>query len=390
MLLNLFVMSVEFAGGSVTAARRPVSLVAGVAMCGRTRRSRLSLCCLSSLHALHDRAHPPPSGSHPVIILLECLINLFIIAEVSIGIYAAGRSYFSSVMNCVDCALAVLCLGFFLVLVGTDGGGEYSGIFELDALLLACRFLFQVLRLSVLAYRSRQVAMMQNQEEVDFNAVSLEACVDSRFGGRRSRAHSHSHSHSFNVAALGPDAHGVGAALDVGLDTPDGGGGGRDGSSGSDGVVFTPTSYIHLKPSIFLELQNARAFADPPSITVPGGAAESNEFALRSVDSVGDGGDSVNSSSHFVPGYGMSPSPLGSPNVPVLTPPPLSLPHDESRRSTPALSAPASPTAASSSDPHSESASVSNSSLSTTRSLHPLLAHDSEEMDDEHLDLQLL
>ena len=284
----------------------------------------------------------------------------------------------------------MLCLGFFLVLVGTGGGGEYSGIFELDALLLACRFLFQVLRLSVLAYRSRQVAMMQNQEEVDFNAVSLEACVDSRFGGRRSRAHSHSHSHShsFNVAALGPDAHGVGAALDVGLDTPDGGGGG--GSSGGDCAVFTPTSYIHLKPSIFLELQNARAFADPPSITVPGGSAESNEFPLRSVDSVGDGGDSVNSSSRFVPGYGLSPSPLGSPNVPVLSPPPLSLPHDESLRSTPALSAPASPTAAASSDPHSESASASNSSMSATRSLHPLLAHHSSETDDELIDMRLM
>lgn len=346
------------------------------------------------------------SGSHLVIILLECLINLFIIAEVSIGIFSSGRAYFNSVINCIDCALAVLCLGFFLVLVATGGGGgEYSGIFELDALLLACRFFFQVLRLSVLAYRSRQVALMQNQEEVDFNAVSLEACVDSRYG-RRSRAHSlshsaHSHLRSFDAAALGPDAHGVGAALDVGLDTPDGSASGSGSNGPGDGMVFTPTSYIHLKPSIFLELQNARAFADPPSITVPVGTAESNEYAMRSGDA--DGGDSVNSSSHFVPGYGMSPSPLGSPNVPVLAPPPMSLTHDESLRSTPALSAPATPTGASSGagagagastgmavHPHSESASAVHSSVSTTRSLHPLLAHDSEEMDDEHLELQLL
>ena len=209
-------------------------------------------------------------GYHPAILALELIINLWILMEVALGIWALGRSYFDSMMNRIDFGLALACVGFFVILViGTRTKEDSGFVSEVDAVLLACRFLFQVVRLSVLVYRSRKVALMHSQEEINFNAISLEACVTddgaphSGGGGgnagaegeQRQRRYSASGMHEAFDLAQSPTA-GLGLGLDdpdaaLGLHTPSDSAGGR----------HPPTSYIHLKPSIFLELQNARAFA---------------------------------------------------------------------------------------------------------------------------------
>jgi len=123
-------------------------------------------------------------GWHPAILFVEFLLTLFIVIEVSLALYTQGaRAYCgASWMNTADASLAVLCVGFFLLILGRSGGTGSEAdaardalMSELDALLLALRFLFQVARLSVLVWRSRQAARMQQsgQEDVDFNSVSL-------------------------------------------------------------------------------------------------------------------------------------------------------------------------------------------------------------------------
>jgi hypothetical protein len=125
-------------------------------------------------------------------LFLEFLLTLFIVVEVSLGIFTQGRrSYFASWINTADFCLALLCMLFLLLMLGggldgddADGDGNSPSrrssqwLSELDALLLGMRFLFQVARLSVLVWRSRQAALMQTQDDVDFNAVSIEALAN--------------------------------------------------------------------------------------------------------------------------------------------------------------------------------------------------------------------
>jgi hypothetical protein len=270
-------------------------------------------------------------GYNIVIILLEFLINLFIVVEVLIGVYGLGREYFRQWMNLVDFGLACLCVGSFVFLVVAETQGDVEYLSEVDAILLAARFLFQLLRMSMLVYRSRQVAMMQVQEEVDFNAISLEACIDADAGSRRAR-----------MRADESDG--------FGLESP------QDGSI--EMVAPVPTSHLHLKPSIYLELQNAKAFQED-------GAA--SPIVREATTGNGNGYHSQQQAQHATNGYLVQPHvPIGfrSP-VPLLDPPQPS----SNQSSTPSSSS---------------AASSAHSSGCFTRSLelHPRLAHDSE-MEDE-------
>lgn len=266
-----------------------------------------------------------------MILTLECLINLFIIAEVTIGVYGLGRDYFRNWMNLVDFTLAAGCVAFFCFLLVTPAdAADYMS--EVDAVLLTARFLFQVLRLSVLIYRSRNVALMQAQEEVDFNAISLEACIDEE-ASRRAR---------------------------IGLDSP---AAGVTTNGEEKHQQQTPTSYIYLKPSIYLELQNARAFAEPTSIAASSSSSSTLDGAI------------VSSPTKLSVIHERQPSDrLGSPNVPILTPPITPEPFDGSA------------TTSSGDSSVTSTHSASHTPNGFTRSfLHPRLAHDSDDVDEDDL-----
>lgn len=148
----------------------------------------------------------------------------------------------------LDFVISLLCIGFFLFFVISASIEEvtlwhthnsrrgcarpvpscccsYVGVLQatylssLDAIFLVLRFLVQLLRLSLLIYHTRQTTKILTQDEIDFNAVNLEAVIGDDDQDRLSL----------------PGVHG-------------------DSSSG------ITTSYIHLKPSIYLELQTVRAF----------------------------------------------------------------------------------------------------------------------------------
>jgi hypothetical protein len=264
-------------------------------------------------------------GWHPVIVFIELLLTLFIVIEVALGIYGLGRAYFANWMNRVDFGLAILCVLFFILIISSSSSpNNISSSFmsELDALLLAFRFLFQVARLGTLIYRSRQAALMQTQEEIDFNNVSLEACVEEEEeeeqrrgnGGRNSRSlrdsihdinqthdrdndsrtssqvgtpaseYRRNHTNEDDDTAGGKAWSGTGgmnAALN--LDSPSISRSGTSASIPSQSQL-PPTSFIHLKPSIYLELQNARAFAD---------ANNSSTSVSTSMSALGGGGSAL-------------------------------------------------------------------------------------------------
>lgn len=329
-------------------------------------------------------------GYHPAILAVEFLINVWILLEVGLGIWALGRSYFDSVMNRIDAGLALACIAFFVILViGTQTKEDSGFVSEVDAVLLACRFLFQVVRLSVLVYRSRKVALMQSQEEINFNAISLEACVTdesvmgtgsgggglsgtagdgtSLDGEHRPRRFSASGMHeAFDLTPQHSPASGLGLGLDDadGLDPP------RQSNGNSRGH-HPPTSYIHLKPSIFLELQNARAFAQPqpiPAVAATGLQPASGSPSLRPV-AIGPLDNEHASRSSLALGASGSP-PLVV--VPILTPPISPEPFAASEENTPV-----------SASAHSYAHSISSGSGGSTgsgskRAMHPLLANDAE------------
>ena len=334
-------------------------------------------------------------GYNPGIIILECIINIFIVSEVTIGVYGLGREYFHSWMNIVDFVLSLGCVAFFCFIVITQTQEQANYMSGVDAVLLAVRFLFQLTRLSVLMYRSRKIALMQAQEEVDFNAISLEACIDDEASLRRARGRSPSDE---------IDGLGLGLGLNASSLT-DIDGAGRSGNDGlrRSGENEPPTtSYIHLKPSIYLELQTARAFAEKEkdlSIPPPASGASSSSTTSTSNTSLTPAKPShpssaVSSSStlntplcHPQPSLQVS---RGSPNVPILTPPltpepfevtpPISRTTEEERSYNSLTNS----TSISSSFPSSSSSLSRPTSLGRTP-LHPVLAHDSVDLllDDE-------
>lgn len=115
---------------------------------------------------------------------------------------------------------------------------------ELEGIFLAVRFLIQLLRLSLLMIHTRQSARMQLQEEVDFNNVNLECVLDDD-GSHLGAATLSNRSGSSSSASSGDEKTGLTA--------------GHYAHSARD-QQHIKTSFIHLKPSIYLELQNARAF----------------------------------------------------------------------------------------------------------------------------------
>src|SRR5687768_12485442 len=121
-----------------------------------------------------------------------------------------------------------------------------SGI---DAILLTFRFLFQLFRLSLLAYRSRKAVQLRQSEAIDFNTISLEACIEEEvMTPASSRGHEHDLVPALNLDPHGIDIHDHPTTPSSRLDRP--------------ASLTAQTSYIHLKPTVYLELQNARAFGE--------------------------------------------------------------------------------------------------------------------------------
>jgi len=386
-------------------------------------------------------------GFNPVIITLECLINLFIIGEVSIGIYGLGRSYFHSLSNIVDCTLSGLCVIFFIVLLATHSQEDADYMSALDAVFLVVRFLFQLLRLSVLAYRSRKVALMQTQERVDFNAVNVEECVEDEVIMASVTTSTQQHgmmdghtmngrSGSFSGIQLLPAFLASSSSLDNG---PQRTRTLRPSASSSSSSTMSTTN-IHLKPSVYLELQNARAFAMDTNvhpITVHANGHDATQHQTSATSSTYSSSSFSSSSStnsppspskstittdHFrtngsiheavksdvsgesslslsANGLSTGHASSRSPNVPVpaLTPPPTQHVIDaDSSASSPASVAaitPSNVTPATAHDPSmnstqnpSSSGAATDSTTASIRSLHSLLAND---YDDEE-DLEML
>lgn len=137
-------------------------------------------------------------GQHPLIITIEAFINLILLAEVVIGILAEKKQYFHSWLNMMDFIMTILCIAFFIVYVSTEAPEEADYMSELDAVLLGCRFLFQLGRLSLFIYRSRSTnAILFHQEEIDFGRVNLAAILDENVE-RRARMNIQSQPASFS------------------------------------------------------------------------------------------------------------------------------------------------------------------------------------------------
>src|SRR4051812_46018618 len=88
----------------------------------------------------------------------------------------AAQSYFKQCVNVLDFVMTILCIFFFIIFVEETSpnasAADLPAVGELetvDVALLILRYSFQLGRLSLLIYRSRQTTTFLVQEEVDFH-----------------------------------------------------------------------------------------------------------------------------------------------------------------------------------------------------------------------------
>jgi hypothetical protein len=101
-------------------------------------------------------------------IALDCIITVIMVAEVLVRMMATRKTFFNSKLNMLDFGVMMICT-LALVLYFVDPETAVLG-----SLVLALRFLFQMIRMGILIKRARDRKRMMASSEayVDFGMIS--------------------------------------------------------------------------------------------------------------------------------------------------------------------------------------------------------------------------
>ncbi|KAI9297593.1 hypothetical protein K502DRAFT_346924 [Neoconidiobolus thromboides FSU 785] len=103
-------------------------------------------------------------------IVLEVLINIVMIIEVSIRIIAEGYSYWESKSNIIDLVLVLLCVITLIILAsGCSQGARSEEIIE--TVIIAIRSIVQFIRL-LFALRKNKRNLSARENTIDFTSLS--------------------------------------------------------------------------------------------------------------------------------------------------------------------------------------------------------------------------
>jgi len=147
------------------------------------------LCFISIILSLFEKC---PST---LFVILEVIINIAMIVEVSIRMVAVGRSYFFSCWNLFDLLLVFLCFSTLVFIVSgecSEGGREEA---ILDTFLLIIRYLIQFSRLGMMLKKNNHTFNTRTQR-IDFADVRDTHSTDLR-------------GTSIDFAAFEPDTEGA-------------------------------------------------------------------------------------------------------------------------------------------------------------------------------------
>merc|ERR1719319_1831856 len=106
--------------------------------------------------------------NHAIVIILEAMINIIFIVELSVEILTQGREeFFQSTWNRVDFVVCIVCVIFFIVFLFDEmPKGRHDITTYLDGVVLSIRYCVQLFRLCRFVKSSRQG---RNQDDIVFD-----------------------------------------------------------------------------------------------------------------------------------------------------------------------------------------------------------------------------
>jgi len=148
--------------------------------------------------------------SHWIVITIEFILNFFLLFEVSVNLIAMRSEFFKHTTNIIDLTLTMLCMLLFCIELRDNEQKSNSSnrnsnelaandiIGELDAVLLAVRYLFQLSRLGALVQRSRSTVERIAIPDINFmkNHKQLRA-IDEHFNQLEAKSSQHN-MHAFH------------------------------------------------------------------------------------------------------------------------------------------------------------------------------------------------